>query len=61
MHVFGNGVGTNSLYERQGLKETQGKSEAIQLDTLDAYCEREKVAHIDILKIDVEGHEGKQF
>jgi FkbM family methyltransferase len=32
-------------------------SETVRIDTLDAYCEREMIDHIDLLKIDVEGHE----
>ncbi|MDP2120199.1 MAG: FkbM family methyltransferase [Hoeflea sp.] len=32
-------------------------SEAIEVDTLDAYCARHGITSIDMLKIDVEGHE----
>ena len=31
--------------------------EAIELDTLDHYCEVNKIARMDLIKIDVEGHE----
>lgn len=30
-----------------------------QLDTLDAYCDKNSIDHIDFLKIDIEGHEFK--
>lgn len=33
------------------------KAREIRLDTLDAYCERNGVEFIDVLKIDIEGHE----
>ena len=57
MHIFEAGAGTNSLYQRQGLKLEQGQSEIVKMDTLDDYCERENIEKIDLLKIDVEGHE----
>jgi FkbM family methyltransferase len=31
--------------------------ESVALDTLDAFCARESIAHIDLLKIDTEGHD----
>jgi FkbM family methyltransferase len=31
--------------------------EPVALDTLDAFCARESIAHIDLLKIDTEGHD----
>ena len=34
-----------------------GTSQPVETDTLDAFVEREGVAHIDLLKIDVQGHE----
>jgi len=33
------------------------QSEIINVETLDDYCQSTEVAHIDLLKIDVEGHE----
>jgi FkbM family methyltransferase len=35
----------------------QSYDDSIRVTTLDAYCLEEKVDHIDVLKIDVEGHE----
>lgn len=36
--------------------QTQG-SEQVEVRTIDRFCETEGIAHIDFLKIDVEGHE----
>ncbi len=33
------------------------KTEQIQLSTLDTYCNTQNISHIDLLKLDVEGHE----
>lgn len=57
MHIFEECAGTNSLYRRHGLKSEQGQTEIIRMDILDDYCEREDIGQIDLLKIDVEGHE----
>lgn len=57
LHLFGEAAGTNSLYRREGLPIEQTQTEQIRLDTLDAYCQRAAVARIDLLKLDVEGHE----
>jgi FkbM family methyltransferase len=35
----------------------QSKSEGVRLETLDAYCRAHEIARIDLLKLDVEGHE----
>lgn len=57
MHLFSEGAGANSLYRREGLDETQSQTEEVRLDTLDAYCDRNGIDYIDLLKLDVEGHE----
>lgn len=57
MYVFEECAGTNSLYHRHGLKSEQEQTETIRMDTLDDYCERENIGQIDLLKLDVEGHE----
>lgn len=57
LYVFADGAGANSVYRREGLNSSQAQTEQIRLDTLDAYCQREQVQHIDLLKLDVEGHE----
>lgn len=57
LHLFSDEAGTNSIYRREGLNAVQTQTEQIRLDTLDAYCQRQQVEQIDLLKIDVEGHE----
>lgn len=64
--VFADGAGINSLYKRQGLEDGYGlaeqqKAETVRLDTLDAYCQRAGVQVIDLMKVDVEGHELEVF
>ena len=53
------GSGLASLYNRRldhfGIAMSQ--TETVAITTLDAYCEQNAVAHIDLLKLDVEGHE----
>jgi len=60
--VFEDDAGINSLYKRQGLEDGYGlaeqeRGETVRLDTLDAYCQRVGVQEIDLMKVDVEGHE----
>jgi FkbM family methyltransferase len=49
----------SSLYPRRiehhGIQMTG--SELVQVETLDGYCAAHGIAHIDLLKLDVEGHE----
>jgi hypothetical protein len=64
--VFADGAGINSLYKRQGLEDGWGlaeqqRAEVVRLDTLDAYCQRVGVQVIDLMKVDVEGHELEVF
>lgn len=66
LHIFDDCSGNNSLYKRQGLEDGWGlkeqqRKESIQLDTLDAYCQRTEVQMIDFMKVDVEGHELEVF
>ena len=58
--------GANSLYKRQGLQDGYGlteqqRKEVVRMDTLDAYCLRVGVQTIDLMKVDVEGHELEVF
>ncbi len=51
-----------SLYQRSGLKAGWGigkldKIEKIKLDTIDHYCKIYNIKSIDLLKMDIEGHE----
>lgn len=57
IYIFDEGAGTNSLYRRRGFHVEQRQTETIRLDTLDGYCDRAGVERIDLLKMDVEGHE----
>lgn len=64
--VFDECSGTNSLYKRQGLQDGYGlteqqRKELVRMDTLDAYCQRVGVQTIDLMKVDVEGHELEVF
>ncbi len=64
--TFADGAGINSLYRRQGLQDGWGLAEqqqveTVRLDTLDAYCQRIGVQMIDLMKVDVEGHELEVF
>lgn len=43
----------NSFYT----ESSDGKKVQVKVSTLDAYCEKNNIKHIDFLKIDVEGHE----
>lgn len=53
------GSGFGSVYPRDmkhtGIKFNQ--KEIAKLTTLDLYCSRNRIGHIDLLKLDVEGHE----
>ena len=57
--VAGSGLG--SVYNRRldhfGVHNT--KKEQIEMTDIDSYCKEHKIARIDFLKIDVEGHELK--
>lgn len=66
LYVFESNSALNSLYRRTGLEdgwklESQKQSETIELSTLDAYCKLHDVQSIDLLKVDVEGHELEVF
>ncbi|MEZ4560110.1 MAG: FkbM family methyltransferase, partial [Caldilineaceae bacterium] len=57
LFVFEPASTVNSLYQRDGIEITQTQTEKVRLDTVDAYCRREGIDRIDLLKIDTEGHE----
>ncbi|HYM59857.1 MAG TPA: FkbM family methyltransferase [Thermoanaerobaculia bacterium] len=66
LHVFDEASGNNSLYRRTGLEAGWGlapqrQEERVQLRTLDRYCETAGIAHVDFMKVDVEGHEMEVF
>ncbi len=52
----------NSLYLRKGLEHIKGytpqnRREEVEIRTLDGYCTEMSIDQIDLVKIDVEGHE----
>lgn len=50
--------GMNSVYLRRGVEGVENRSiERINATTIDAYCRRNAVPRIDLLKVVVEGHE----
>jgi FkbM family methyltransferase len=57
LYKFDATAGTNSVYLREGLEAKQEFTETVQMNTLDNYCQKEGVEHIEFLKLDVEGHE----
>lgn len=58
LNIVDDASGLNSIYKRRGVKGVEMQSvEAIQIQTLDAYCEMNNIAYINLLKVDVEGHE----
>lgn len=66
LYVFEDGSGLNSLYKREGLEDGWGlqpqeRTEIIKLDTMDHYCSEQGIDSIDLLKVDVEGHELEVF
>lgn len=66
LYIFEDGSGNNSLYQRHGLEDGWGlapqmDTETIRLMPLDQYCENKKIQSIDLLKVDVEGHELEVF
>jgi FkbM family methyltransferase len=49
--------GVNSLYRREVEGFRSDKTETVSVRTLDEYCSEHGIEQIDLLKIDVEGHE----
>ena len=47
----------NSLYDRRGVSIGVKGHEPVVLTTVDFYCEANNIERIDLIKIDVEGHE----
>lgn len=55
MHVYGAGLGTNSL--AGPIDDRQWLNENVSLTTIDQYCEASGILRIDLLKIDTEGYD----
>jgi FkbM family methyltransferase len=54
INIVGIGTGRNSLV---GGLEGQAGSEIVNLTTVDEYCSRNRIASVDLIKIDAEGHD----
>lgn len=62
MKIYGETYGINSLYERRSSVASQPAyahyvEQSVVLRTLDQYVTEQNISRIDMLKIDVEGHE----
>ena len=55
MHVFGVGLGINSLVDP--VDDMTSQSEEVPLTTVDLYCKARDIRAIDLLKVDAEGHD----
>jgi FkbM family methyltransferase len=54
LHLVGPGAGRNSLHQHDG---PAGQAERVGVTTIDDYAARAGIDHIDLLKIDTEGHD----
>ena len=58
LNIAGDGSGMNSIHKRHGVKGVvMETTEVIDIRTLDSYCEEKRIDRINLLKVDVEGHE----
>jgi len=59
MYIVRDLAGVNSLLPRKasGSRYDYQATEIVDLDTIDSYCNRGGISHIDYLKVDVEGHD----
>ncbi len=55
LHIVHELAGTNSLHEQPELAPVD--QEEVELDTVDSYARRWGIEHIDLIKIDAEGHD----
>lgn len=54
MFIVGEGAGTNSLHAGD---QPLSRTEDVMVDTVDGFCAREDISHIDLMKVDTEGHD----
>jgi FkbM family methyltransferase len=54
MFIVGDGAGTNSLHANE---RPPARTEAVSTETVDGFCARESIDHVDIMKVDTEGHD----
>jgi len=58
LNIAGDGSGMNSIHRRHGVQGVVMEStECIEIYTIDEYCKDKNIAYINLLKVDVEGHE----
>lgn len=59
LRIVAEGHPMNSLYLRQGVSgmSWESRTEQVDLRTLDDYCAQHKIPRVDLIKVDVEGHE----
>jgi len=60
MYIYENEAGINSFYKREGVKQLDKLNiliEKVRVDTVDNYIASNKIKYVDLVKIDVEGHE----
>ncbi len=59
LHYDRPGSGAASLTKRRldHFNVNFDKSESVQIETIDGYCQKNNIDHIHLLKIDIEGHE----
>ena len=57
LYVFDDGCGANSLYHRVGTDTSQLARERVRIETVDGYCASRGIEYVDVMKLDVEGHE----
>jgi FkbM family methyltransferase len=58
LNVYDQASGLNSIYLRKGVETAMPvKTEQISVSTIDLYCEKNRIQKIDLIKVDVEGHE----
>ena len=55
--VAGSGLASLSKRRLDHFQISFEESEVIEIDTIDNYCQRNQIHHINLLKIDIEGHE----
>ncbi len=58
LHVHGALAGSNSLFDRQTLRDARPQeSEVVVIHQVDRFCQEHGIAAIDLMKLDVEGAE----
>jgi len=58
LNVVAEESGMNSVHSRRGVESAVAvRTERIRITTIDGYCEKNAIHKIDLIKVDVEGHE----